>query len=119
MTGKAKTNMADLARKLTERKRLVTVDDQTFELKVPSIAAADELRQWLTKQGEDGKASMLGCVGRAVAACIEDLDLDTATRLVLVAGGETGELATAAMELAGLHRLTSTALAEGAADSPT
>ena len=111
--------------------RTVMVCGQQLVLRPPTEAAARQLRKLQVSMApslRDDEAEQdleqladlsLTLAGSAVSACIEGLDESRAIRLVLVTGGESGELARAALELCGVAPAVTDALMDGAADDPT
>ena len=114
---------AEVIRDLITRERVVVVEGATLKLRVPDVAAAQAVRQQAiqlrdTDQGDEVAASLL-LAGAAVAACVAGVDnSEDGARLVLVTGGEVGELAQTALTLCGLGG-TMQRVADGDADRPT
>ena len=118
---KATPSQAEVVRELIRRERVVTVDGTEIKLRPPQVAEAMAVRQLALdmRDEEDGAASgSLVMAGAAVAACVEGIDPDTGARLVLVSGGEMGELTQTALALCGLGA-TMLQVEAGDADRPT
>ncbi len=109
-----------LAELIQSRRRVVLPDGQAAELNVPSVAAALAIRDFgvsISDQMQDhperAAELVLSLHGQAVNACVsESLTDEQAIQAVLATGGETGALATAAMDLCGLGRFSQAALSK-------
>ena len=109
--------------------RTVMVSGKPLVLRPPTEAAARQLRKLqisMAPQNDEAAPDLeqmsdlsLTLAGSAVSACIAGLDQSRATRLVVVTGGESGELARTALELCGVSPAVTDALMDGDADDPT
>ncbi len=118
------TDQTDLIRNIISAERTVPVGDDVVKLTAPDIEAAKVVRRFTMSLRDNDDDEALAVAGletaaHAVDACIAEIDLETATRLVLATGGEFGELAGAALDLCGLGSVMTKALAAGEADRPT
>ena len=103
------SEMLEAIRGITDKDVVVVVDGVDITLQVPDLVDAKALRTIALGFGkekeDDPKALASGAMEmgiHAVAACIPGLDLETAGKLLLISGGEMGELARAAMSLCGI-----------------
>ncbi|WP_425154849.1 hypothetical protein [Candidatus Palauibacter sp.] len=114
-----KPTPAEVAEGIVQRKKIVRVDGKKVELHVPDEAGGIRARERLTDNPDSADPGrMLRVAGAAVAACMDGVDAELGTRLVMATGGESGPVAEAALDLCGLGKLIE-AFAEGVADRPT
>ena len=105
---------------IASRNKTIEVEGRTIELSCPSVVAAKQLRKSIYEMaGENDPTVALEAAILCVQACINGISEKLAGQLVLATGGEFGELATVAMNLSGLGRLTAKAIEEGHTDFPT
>ena len=118
----------DVIDSLLPTEQTVTVSSKPVTLKPPTVAAVRKLRKVQyalaprdgTEPDMDSLAdASLDLAMAAVQACIPGLDHERAFRLVLISGGEAGELVRTAMNLCGIGTGIQKALREGADDLPT
>lgn len=120
-------NLSALA-SLTARSETVEIQGQVFELSLPSREDRLEIMQECMKGIDGDDPAMVDVVRnnfnatiKAVKACCGLMDEDQAYRLLMYAGGETGDLGQKAQQMAGIKpsQAAMQAMAEGEIDGPS
>ena len=117
---KAETDNLEAIAEIVSRDKTIEVEGRTITLRCPGVMAAKKLRERIYGMASDNDPTVaLEASILCVQVCINGISEELAGQLVMATGGEFGELATEALNLSGLGKLTAQALQEGHADFPT